>query len=528
MFFAFFSTVNSIFVPYSLTAESTVPRINATLLQQKAIGLKTVIGIGLKPDDKDTKTREETILEATYYYGDKADFYFLEPVSCDELAKQYGLSIPCVFVYRVGLLCGTYMYPESDSGIMFLLRLILEPMPEATQSLADLHSQLGNMPFALLATPERYNKAVSLQYDVSSQMNVGVIPVEPQVLLSLGINSSKLAFFRGEDRTVFQSSEFTEGLYAQSYPVYRSLMPSDLRGESTIVFALVAPELNDDYQEFLYQVGERAIGVVVGYLPRNLKSYAESICHVVIDEKTVTVVAFNYDNGFYYDTSSEFTPELLKKPINVGVWVQKANTIISKILLGQIKPEFISEPEPPKSTTNTQQLVGTTYEQFIMDPNYDVVVLYKREGCENCVEFFPQYLEFAASLSNYTYLKFAYIDILKNSCKLKYPFMPGVPHVHFYPAHNKSADVPMRGGRSTNSMLRMIKQGSKNKYDFEAPPMDKASAAMELFTLLFAAKDMPPDEQAKAMEYIQELNDKMNMTTPEKPKEQEPDLTKEL
>lgn len=531
MLLLFLSLAKSQYIPYSLTDECTIPRINASLLPSKARGLKTVIGIGLKPDDPETKSREQTIIEASYYYGEMADFYFLEPVSADAMATEYGIRMPCIFVYRVGLLCGTYNYPQADTGVMFLLKLLLEPMPEPVQNLSEVYSQLGNSPYSFIVTPERYNNAISLQFDCSSNMQIGVVVAVPQILLSFGLNYTKIALFRSEDRTITQAREYKEGLYQQTYPVFRILMSSDLRGPDTIVFALVAPTLTDEYRDFLYNIGLANPGFVVGYLPRNLRSYAESICHVIFEESTVAVVAFNYDNGFYYDTSSEFTADFYKRPFSLQNWYRKGNNILAKILKGQIKPEFISEPEPAVSETNVQMLVGTTYEQFVMDPNYDVVVLYKREGCDNCVEFFPEYLEFAKSLSNYTYLKFGYIDIMKNSAKKKYPFMPGVPHVHFFPAKNKSNDQPMRGGRSTDSMLRMIKTNSEFEYAFEAPPLDKASASLELFTLLFAAKDMPPEEQAKAMEYVKSISDMLNTTSTDQQnttKKVEPDLTKEL
>lgn len=524
----------SIFVPYSKTDTCTVKRVNASLLSELTPGFQTSIAIATKPSEKRTKQIEQNFIDMATYYDGKANFFLLEPISADKLASDSGVSMPCIFVYKAGLKLGSYPYPDTDGGFCFLLKILLEDMPQPVKNQTELFRELGNAPFTFITPPEKYNKALSLQYDASSQMGtIGIVVVEPQVLLSIGFNISSLCLFRAEDKYIVKAIEYPEGLYQQSYPVFRKLMASDLRGQFTKVFALIAPQLTDEYTDFLFEVGQANPAFVVGYLPRNLHSYAESICHKVFDETTVTVVAFNYDNGFYYPTASEFPDDFFTKPFNAYQWVTRANALLLKILFGEVTPEFLSEPEPADPfANNTYRLVGTTYEKFVMDPDHDVVVLYKRDGCENCVEFFPEYLSFAEEFANETHLKFGYIDIVKNSAKKPYPYMPGVPHVHIFPAKNKSNDQPLRGGRGRDSLLRLVKLGGSFNYTFEVPPMDKASVAMELFQLLFAAKDMPPEEQEKAMLYINEMNNLVGQqdqdAKPTPVPTPEPDLITEL
>lgn len=531
-FFVLFS--QSIFIPYSKTDTCTVRRVNASLLGELSPGFQTSIAVAVKPSDKRAKIIEQNFIDMATYYDGKANFFLLEPISADKLATDSGVNMPCIFVYKAGLKLGSYPYPDTDGAFCFLLKILLEKMPKPVTNQTELFHELGNTPFTFISPPEKYNKALSLQYDCSSQMgSIGIVVVEPQVLLSLGFNVSALCLFRTEDKYIVRAIERPEGLYEQSYPVFRKLMASDLRGPYTKVFALIAPALTDEYIDFLFEVGYANPAFVVGFLPKNLHSYAESICHKVFNDSTVAVVAFNYDNGFYYPTSSEFPEDIFSQPFNAFKWVTRANSLLRKILLEEITPEFLSEPEPTEPvTSNAQMLVGTTYEQFVMDPEHDVVVLYKREGCENCVEFFPEYLAFAQEFANETHLKFGYIDIVKNSAKKPYPYMPGVPHVHIFPAKNKTNDQPLRGGRSRDALLRLIKTSGSFEYPFEAPPMDKASVAMELFQLLFSAKDMPPEEQQKAMEYVKSMNDIVSQQdanaepTPEPTPE--PDLTSEL
>ena len=122
-----------------------------------------------------------------------------------------------------------------------------------------------------------------------------------------------------------------------------------------------------------------------------------------------------------------------------------------------------------------------------MDKNFDVLVLYKRESCQHCSDFYPVFEKFAEEClvkENLDFLKFGFIDIDKNASPKKFPFMIGVPHVHFFPAKNKSDDRPLRGERNRDSLIRLIKENSDREIPFEAKPVDKSQLAMEMMQML--------------------------------------------
>lgn len=515
------------FVPYHVSQEQTIKTVNASDLPIYAQASKFIVAIGINPDAKNMKNIESTFTEASIYYYKKAEFYFIDPSTATNLVEGQNLELTAVFLYSDGFLIGSYPYPESESAFFFLLKLFLEPHPAPLTNLTDLYSKIGNSPFTFITPVSKIDSAVSLQYFAAAQMGpIGVVPVVPELMFSLGINSSSMALFRREDMFIVPISMDLNELYEKSYPVYRVLMNSDLKGESTIVFALIAPQLTIEYKDFLFEVGFRHQDFVVGYLPSSLHPYAEQACMRSFDDESLAVVVFNYENGYHYNIDADFPPEFFKRPFNLDLWVKAASRIITQVQFGVLEPAFLSEEEIAPDSPNLQKIVGTTYEKYVMDEQHDVVVLYKRENCPHCVTFFPAFQEFAKECENISTLKFGYIDVTKNSAKKKYPYMPGVPHVHMFPALNKTNDQQLRGGRDRNSLIRMINRYGSYKIPFEAPAPDKSEVAMELFQLLFSAKDMPLEEQMKAMQYMQEVNGILNETSSPTPqKESEPEET---
>lgn len=148
------------------------------------------------------------------------------------------------------------------------------------------------------------------------------------------------------------------------------------------------------------------------------------------------------------------------------------------------------------------------------------IILYKKESCPHCRDFFPIFLSFADECINHenlSFLKFGFIDIDKNSSPKKFPFMPGVPHVHIFPMKNKSEDKPIRGGRNRESLIRLIKENSKNRIPFDVEPIDKGQLAIEMMQMLMMMDQIPDDEKeglisdmSKLADSLKELDDNSN------------------
>ena len=179
---------------------------------------------------------------------------------------------------------------------------------------------------------------------------------------------------------------------------------------------------------------------------------------------------------------------------------------------GKRKKSYISEPIPRKSTTYIKKVVGKTYEEFILDPNHDVIMLYKRSNCSYCQDFLGIFEDFAIECEekNLTELSFGMIDITKNSAEYPYPFFVTLPQVEIFPAKNKSNYQMLRGGRSKDALAQLVKRYSslivetkEKPFPFKLIEKDNITLKMELGHEIMQQPTLPPEEDAKFRAYIE-------------------------
>jgi hypothetical protein len=503
----------STFVPYSVTSHSFVPTINSDGLNNWTTPANHTIVLAMSDSDAKKGEVESTFTQAAIYFYGKADFVILDRTSARAVGREREIELTSLLVYARSFFLGSYLLPASATGVLYLLDLLLNPLPAPLSNLTQLYAVLGNSPFAILTPPNLTRRAMSLQYRASGQMGyVDVVPVVPELLLAMGIDSRAIGLFRMEDMTVVQVDFDVDSLYDASFPVYRTLMKSDFQDSDNLTFALIASTLDNDHRDFLYDVGVRFPNVTVGWAGDDVRAWVEHVAHQKFTAG-VEVAAFNFERGQHYNVSGFFTPELLRAPFVVSKWVAAATQLLTQIESGVIQPIILSEEEPVDNPGPVSKLVGKTYEKFVMDEDTDAIVLYKRQNCSHCDKFFPEFEAFAADCRDLPFLKFGYIDVSKNSADIAFPYMPGVPHVHIFPAKNKTGGDALRSSRDRDGLIRFIKRWGTNEIPFEVPPPDRKKVAMEIFQMLMSAKNMPETEQMKAMAYIQEMSALVGLNT---------------
>jgi thiol-disulfide isomerase/thioredoxin len=335
---------------------------------------------------------------------------------------------------------------------------------------------------------------------------IQLVPVTSQVLIELGIDPPKLALFRQEDQAVVRVGTDVEELYAASYPVFRTLTAEDLRDREKFVFALVSNELTEEQRDFLYDVGSQFPNVVVGWAGEDLRPYVEHAVHTELPE--IAVAAIRLELGSFYDLSDEFTPAIVAQ-FDKDAWTKAAVLALTRITAGEAKPQFFSEAEEPADAEGpVKRLVGTTYADFVLNPEFDAVVLFKRPSCPHCEKFAPVFEALAQELitAAVSGVKFATIDVSRNSAELPFPYMPGVPHVYIFPAANKTGGDSLRGSRDREGIIRFLKKWATTEIPFEVPPPDKKQIALEFLQVVARLNTMPEEEKRKTMEYLSQLS----------------------
>ena len=515
MIFYFIYLINSIFVPYNdpHPLVRTISTRDAEILSRSASEL---IAVSLSDDSKTNELITNTLNSIAIYF-DNITFCILDPQSGKDLGKEKEIDGPAIYLFLKGIVFASYPYPDEDISFLRLCELVIKPPTHSIKTLHELYSEIGTGPFTMLATSENIPLARLLQYKIGAQMGiVELLNVEGSILLALGVSNTSLALVRKEDMDVVSIDMNADSIYEASNPVYRILITSDITGQDDIVFALICDDFDENEKEYLFQLGIRYPNFIIGY-GNEVSDYIQKFNHPPNGDNSHEVVVFNLPQGMYYNTSKYFA-KLSNLPFNVENWVAASTKMLNDIVEGKLEPNYLTEdpPDPTENDPYVTKVVGSTYESFVMDPNHDVIVLYKRENCPHCTKFFPQFSKFAKECAdlNLTFLKFGFIDVSKNAASIKYPYMPGVPHVQIFPAKNKTDDNPLRGGRDRNALLRLIKTYSSftDLIPFEAPLPDKSQVALEMMQMLFSAKDMPEEEKIKTFMYIDKISKLINMT----------------
>ena len=520
--FLLLSFAASTFVSFA----DTFPLVRKVSLQEAyeiSKDSKELIGVTLTDKDELNEEILDTLNSIAIYY-DEIVFCVFDAESNSELNKQYEIEAPAIFLFVKGMLLANYIYPTDDNSFLELCKLIVKPPKTPINNLPELYSSIGSGPYTILAPHKKFELAKILQYRIGNQLGiVDVLSVEKQVLLALGIGADSLALVRKEDMNVVPIEFSVDDVFDASNPVYRNLMASDITEEEPIVFALLCEDFGLEEQDFLFEVGQRFPDYVIGY-GNDISDYIQKFNFLPNGDDLHEIIVFNLPKGIYYNVSTYFG-KFKGMPFNTENWVNMATRMLNDINEGKLKPSYLTEeiPDPSENDPYVQKVVGKNYEEFVMDPEHDVIMLYKRENCPHCVKFFPQFSSFAKECydAKLDFLKFGFIDISKNSPSISYPYMAGVPHVHIFPKNNKTDDNPLRGGRDRFALIRMLQAYASEKIPFEAPLPDKSQIALEMVQLMFQAKEMPEEEKVKVFQYIEKMTKILNFTAPNKTKSEE-------
>ncbi|OHT16721.1 hypothetical protein TRFO_12980 [Tritrichomonas foetus] len=525
MFFVFFGLIASIYVPYT-DPHPLVRTVSEEEAQQISRHENQTIVVALTNNQETNDEILETLSAAAIYFKN-ISFCVFNGESNAKVTKENEIEAPAIFLYIKGIMFANYIYPDIDTSFLSLCNLIIKPPKKPITSLKELYSSIGTGPFTIIAPPKKVELARLLQYRIGNQLGiVDILNADGKVLLALGINETSLALVRKEDMCVVPIDFDIESVFEASNPVYRVLMNSDITGEEDIVFSIISEEFEDNERDFLFEVGQRFPNFIVGYA-NQVSDYIQKFNIPPNGDDTHEIVVFNLPRGIYYNCSSYFG-KFKGIPFDVSNWVSAATKMLNDISKGTLQPSFMTEDpsDPTENDPFVTKVVGTTYESFVMDPEHDVVMLYKRENCPHCVKFFPTFSAFAKECAEakLDFVKFGFIDISKNSAPIKYPYMPGVPHVQIFPAKNKTDDNPLHGGRDRFALIRLLKAYSSGEIPFEAPLPDKGQIAMEMMQMLFGAKDMPEEEKIKTFMYMDKMSKLLNLTEANESK----DTSKEL
>ncbi|KAH0787297.1 Thioredoxin family protein [Histomonas meleagridis] len=500
----FTSIVASIYVPISKTAKQNVPFYSIEKAKEIANKTKYFFLLGYNPrESHDTINSFKRI--SGYFSGHKdVKFAVLNPRDAKNFSKSHKVDLDCLFLFIGGEYITAYSYPNDDSTLLYLIDYLLYPDITPIQTLRELATSIGSSPFSILTPETLYEDALSLHFraaKVTGPINIYVLT--DSLLEEIGLNSSTLGFFRTEDLAIVPQSKSTTDLYSNTFPVYVMLTSDDLTQDNVFI-ALVDDSLTREYDQFLFSVGESNPDFTVGFLTLELFLKLQRKMNIPLPN-TPMMLFFNGLRRYTYNISSLFDT-LYSNEFNSSLWEVKCNEALDLLRNNSLERNIYSEEIPhEQENNNVIKLVGYTYDEFVNDPTNDVVIFYTSDECTVCNDFLNMFINVAQELNNNS-LKFGYINRNKNSVKSGFPIMHSLPHIHIFPT-NKTNHQALRGDKTRDNLLRLIKMYATNELNIEIQEIDRTKAARDLLELLYKVAEEPEDEQERMFDWIQKISD---------------------
>lgn len=133
---------------------------------------------------------------------------------------------------------------------------------------------------------------------------------------------------------------------------------------------------------------------------------------------------------------------------------------INKYVAGEITPQIKSEPVP-ETQGPVFTLVGSQYDEIVLDNDKDVLVEFYAPWCGHCKNLKPIYEELGEIYADNDNVVIAQLDHTVNEVP---DMITGYPTIKFYPAGKKSTPLDYSGSRTVEGLSEFIdKNGNAKK-----------------------------------------------------------------
>lgn len=136
---------------------------------------------------------------------------------------------------------------------------------------------------------------------------------------------------------------------------------------------------------------------------------------------------------------------------------------------GVLKPTIRSQPIPEENSGPVIELVGQTFNDFVLDDYFDVLVLFYSPYCDSdepCQDYFQTVTQLGDHYRTSQTVKVAQMDLTKNDIDLHMP-LQSLPTFVFFPANFKHKRLIYNGFPDFKSVQRFVYEN----YVLETPPL---------------------------------------------------------
>jgi len=128
---------------------------------------------------------------------------------------------------------------------------------------------------------------------------------------------------------------------------------------------------------------------------------------------------------------------------------------------GSLKPTLKSEEVPEDNSGPVRVLVGTTFNEIVLDETKDVLVEFYAPWCGHCKSLTPIYEQLGESFASNQNIIIAKIDATANDVAHPAVHVEGFPTIIFFPANGKDTPTVYDGERDLESLKAFVQENSK-------------------------------------------------------------------
>jgi len=202
------------------------------------------------------------------------------------------------------------------------------------------------------------------------------------------------------------------------------------------------------YQRRLQKVGEEFEGKVLFALANKESMLRDPSEYGSTDKSAEFLIAIE-------DNSKKYV-----FPAGQTFSVETVRSFVNDFLNGKLKSYAKSEPVPTSQGPVTT-VVGTTFDDIVMDPTKNVLIEFYAPWCGHCKTLAPKYDELGAKFEGRSDVVIAKIDATANDWPKDKFAVSGFPTIFFKPAGKNPSISQYSGGREVNDMEKYVKSNSK-------------------------------------------------------------------
>jgi len=170
----------------------------------------------------------------------------------------------------------------------------------------------------------------------------------------------------------------------------------------------------------------------------------------------------------YFDFSASDLPKAILVSLGSGdmkkfafdkeITAENIHAHVSAFHAGELKPTLKSEEAPADNSGPVTIIVGTNFNDIVLDSTKDVLIEFYAPWCGHCKSLAPTYEELGAAFANTESIVIAKVDATANDIDHPAVHVQGFPTILFFPANNKNEPQTYEGGRDLESLVAYVKE----------------------------------------------------------------------